>query len=62
MTALPDSGACLGTPTLPSLVDAQVPAAGEAFFYVVGVTGAGFDGILGYATGGILRQPSATCF
>lgn len=65
VSALPDYGSCRNgeDPDLTdtAFADPQQPAAGEAFCYLVSIVHEGIEGILGYASGGTLREPTAAC-
>lgn len=67
LSGLPDSGygSCISTldddDRDPYLIDAQIPASGNGFFYLVGVVDAEGEGDLGSTSSGLPRVPLTAC-
>lgn len=65
VSALPDYGSCRNSDdpdlTDTAFADPELPAAGEAFSYLVSILHEGIEGILGYASSGTLREPAIPC-
>ena len=65
VAGLPDYGSCIDladpVPTDTQFTDPEVPASGEAFFYLVSIGIDGDEGVLGHATDGTLRLPDPRC-